>query len=87
MNSRRNFITQALMTAGSIGGASLASHTTAFPQDLFAADASKQDPPTRFIFLHKGNGLFPSSLVPPSFTDQQMEDEKQKSAFLSLIHI
>ena len=81
MNSRRNFITQALMTAGSIGGASLASHTTAFPQDLFAADASKQDPPTRFIFLHKGNGLFPSSLVPPSFTDQQMEDEKQKSAF------
>ena len=38
-------------------------------------------PPTRFIFLHKGNGLLPHTLVPPTFTQQQMDAERRKDAF------
>lgn len=46
-------------------------------------DSTPSTPPTRFIFVHKGNGLLPDSLVPTSFTDQQMEAEKRKDAFVA----
>ena len=35
----------------------------------------------RFIFMHKGNGLFPSVMVPPSLSKQEMEKEARKEAF------
>ena len=50
------------------------------PPHLFANTAAGK-PPTRFIFLHKGNGLLPSSLALPSFDDQQQKSEKNKEAF------
>ncbi|HAY79478.1 MAG TPA: hypothetical protein DCY79_06705 [Planctomycetaceae bacterium] len=71
MSNRREFLTQSLAGAGAI---SLAAPT------LFA-DHGADKPPTRFIFLHKGNGLFPSSLVPPTFSQEQQEAEKRKDAF------
>ncbi len=37
--------------------------------------------PMRFIFMHKGNGLFPDFLVPPTFSDEQKQMEKKKQAF------
>ncbi len=38
-------------------------------------------PPKRFIFMHKGNGLFPSVMAPPSLSQQDMDKEKGKRAF------
>jgi hypothetical protein len=71
MNSRREFLTQ------SIAGASVLSLAS---QSLFAG-SSKNKPPTRFIFIHKGNGILPQSVVPPTFTKEQMESEQRKDAF------
>jgi len=38
-------------------------------------------PPKRFIFLHKGNGLLPHTLAPPSLNREAKEKEKRKEAF------
>jgi hypothetical protein len=54
VNTRREFLSHSL--AG-IGALSLASHS------LFA-DTIASKPLMRFILMHKGNGLLPSSLVP-----------------------
>ncbi len=35
-------------------------------------------PPMRFIFLHKGNGLFPSVMVPPSLSKDDATTEAKK---------
>jgi len=37
----------------------------------------------RFIFMHKGNGLLPESLVLPTFQREQLDAEKRKSAFVA----
>jgi hypothetical protein len=37
-------------------------------------------PPRRFIFLHKGNGLIPSTLVPTSLSTAEQEKENRKEA-------
>lgn len=68
METRRKFIQTGLLGAGSIA---------LLPQ-LSMAESSDKKPPTRFIFLHKGNGLLPSTLVPPSFDKQLQEKEKNK---------
>lgn len=71
MKTRREFLSQSL--AG-IGALSLAS------QSLRAESVSPK-PPMRFIFMHKGNGLLPESLVLPTFEQKQLDAEKRKSAF------
>lgn len=38
-------------------------------------------PPRRFIFMHKGNGLFPHVMVPPSLSNEDKEKEQRKQAF------
>lgn len=45
------------------------------------ADSSNGKPPMRFIFIHKGNGLLPDSLIPPTFDKEQLETENKKEAF------
>ena len=71
MNNRRDFLTKSVLGAGAM---------SLMPPHLFAnIDPSK--PPTRFIFLHKGNGLLPGSLALPSFNEQQQQTEKKKEAF------
>lgn len=42
---------------------------------------SPQSAPCRFIFMHKGNGLFPHVLVPPSLSSADKEKEQRKQAF------
>lgn len=71
MNSRRNFLKTGLLGAGSL----------ALAPQLMAASSPDKKPPTRFIFLHKGNGLLPNSLVPPTFDDAQREAERKKESF------
>lgn len=73
MNTRREFLSHSL--AG-IGALSLASRS------LFAAPITGK-PPMRFIFMHKGNGLLPSSLVPPTFDEQQRKAEQAKESFIA----
>ncbi len=48
-------------------------------QSAFGAESGKA--PRRFIFLHKGNGLFPSVMVPPTLTETQIAQESKKEAF------
>ena len=69
MNTRRDFLKQSLLSAGALAALNA-------PQ-LAAAPAK---PPTRFIFMHRGNGLWPRVCVPPSFDAQKMEREKRKEA-------
>ncbi len=69
MGSRRGFL-----KSGLLGGA-----LAMGPPSMLAAEGSR--PPMRFIFLHKGNGLYPQSLVPPTFAKEHAESEKRKDAF------
>ncbi len=70
MSTRRNFLKTGLLGAGALALGS--------PRLL----AAKGDtPPTRFVFVHKGNGLFPQAVVPPTFTDEQKALEQKKEAF------
>lgn len=74
MNNRRDFLIQSLLATGALG---------VTPPLLFGGTNSNNPPPQRFIFIHKGNGLLPESLVPPSFNKEQMEVEKSKDAFVA----
>jgi hypothetical protein len=70
MDSRRNFIKSGLLGASAM---------TLGTNSLFAKDS--QTPPTRFIFLRKGNGLLPETMAPPSLNDKDKALEKSKSPF------
>jgi hypothetical protein len=73
MNTRRDF----LKTAALGTGAAMLS-----PYFAHAASASAEGkPPMRFIFMHKGNGIFPSVMVPPNLSQQDAEKEKKKESF------
>ena len=69
MNNRRDFLKQSLLSAGALAALNA-------PQ-LSAASAK---PPKRFIFMHRGNGLWPKVCVPPSLDAKSMELEKRKEA-------
>lgn len=73
MNTRRE-----LLKTGLYGASALA-----MMPNLFADSVSRAQRPTRFIFMHKGNGLLPESLVPPSFDAEQRESERKKEAFVA----
>ncbi len=68
--TRRDFMATAALNAT---GLALA------PRALRAASAGSK-PPMRFIFLHKGNGLFPSVMVPPSLSKDEAATEAKKGA-------
>ena len=76
MNSRRDFLRTGLFSAGAM--------SLGVPHLLAAEQSNK--PPMRFIFMHKGNGLYPQSVVPPSFDEQQMEAERRKESFVADLH-
>ena len=67
MNNRRDFLKTGMLGAGAI----------AFMPDLLAAPQIGK-PPMRFIFMHKGNGLLPDVMVPPTFSKQDKEADKKK---------
>ena len=70
MKSRRNFLKQSLMGAG----------TMALGPGLFA-NASNGKAPKRFVFVHKGNGLLPDSLILPTLAAAEKQKEKNKEPF------
>ena len=62
MNSRRDFLKTGLFSSGAMALMN--------PANLLAAG---NKPPMRFIFMHRGNGLWPRVMVPPSFDEKLME--------------
>lgn len=73
MDTRRDFIRNAFLA---MGGLSLPGLSAA---QLGMTPAGT--PPMRFIFMHRGNGLFPKVMVPPSFGPKEMELEKRNAAY------
>ncbi len=69
MKTRRDFLKLSALSTGAL----------MFP-NAFAAPVAGQ-PPMRFIFIHKGNGLFPSVMSPPSLSKEDMAKENKKEAF------
>ena len=68
MSNRREF-----MATAALGGAAI----TLAPKRGWSKPAGGK-PPMRFIFLHKGNGLFPSVMVPPSLDKAEAAAEAAK---------
>ncbi len=68
MTTRRNFL-QTSLTAAVL---------SSFPELAPAAWSARNAAPLRFIFMHRGNGLFPDALVPPSFSADQRQRDQQK---------
>ncbi len=68
MTTRRDF-----MATAALGATAL----TLAPRAAWAKPAGGK-PPMRFIFLHKGNGLFPSVMVPPSLSKDDAATEARK---------
>ena len=73
MNTRRNFLKTTALGASATLVSPYLSKALAVPQ------AGK--PPMRFIFMHKGNGLFPSVMVPPSLSKEDLAKENKKEPF------
>lgn len=73
MLDRRDFLRAATLATG---GTLLAP----WLQNLLGAPVTGPAP-KRFIFMHKGNGLFPEAMVPPSLSAQDAAKEKGKQPF------
>lgn len=73
MFNRRDFLRNSALTTG---GLMLAPWLA----DVLGVQSAPKAP-KRFIFMHKGNGLFPHVMVPPSLSPQDQEKEKSKQAF------
>ena len=72
MQHRRDFLKHAFLA---LGGLSL----PGFLPRLSAAQTGTA--PMRFIFMHRGNGLFPKVCVPPTLGVAELEKEKCHEAF------
>jgi hypothetical protein len=68
MTTRRDFMATAALGATSLALA---------PRAAWAKPTGGK-PPMRFVFLHKGNGLFPSVMVPPSLSKDDAATEAKK---------
>ncbi|MEM9108962.1 MAG: DUF1552 domain-containing protein [Planctomycetota bacterium] len=80
MPSRRDVIKAGLYAAGAFGAAG----SPMFPPRALAdaaPDGVGTQAPMRFIFIHKGNGLLPETLVPPSFDEGLQQKEKSKESY------
>lgn len=71
MIHRRDFIKTAFLGAGA----------SFLGPNVFGRPTINGKPPMRFIFVHKGNGLFPDLMVPPTLSSEQKAIEKSKDAF------
>jgi hypothetical protein len=72
--SRRNFLKTGLFSIGAISSMNPSMN----PCRLLAAGSN---PPMRFVFLHRGNGLWPKVMVPPSFDEELRKKEQRKQAY------
>lgn len=74
MSTRRTFLKSSLYGAGAM----------ALGSRLFA-DSADATLPRRFIFMHKGNGLFPRAMVPASLApDERQKEQRQEPLDLPL---
>ncbi|NNE93827.1 MAG: DUF1552 domain-containing protein [Verrucomicrobiales bacterium] len=71
MKNRRNFLKASMLAAG-------AGSLGTIP-NLFANPDTGR--PMRFIFMHRGNGLFPKVMTPPSLSEQDKARDDKKEAF------
>lgn len=69
--NRREFVRTTALAAGALACRSKSAW----------ADSTAAKPPMRFVFMHRGNGLFPRVLMPPTFSQQLQEKEQKKEAF------
>lgn len=70
MHSRRDFLKQSMLGLTAMG----------FVPGLFANNTRGQSP-KRFIFIHKGNGLLPKVMAPPTLSEAEAGMEERKEAF------
>ena len=73
MFDRRTFLNSATLAAGGVVCAP-------WLQTVLGAPATSKAP-MRFIFMHKGNGLFPSVMAPPSLSQADAAKEQAKQPF------
>jgi hypothetical protein len=71
MNTRREFLKYSTLSAGAM----------ALGAPTLFANPTAGKTPKRFVFIHKGNGLFPKAMVPMSLDKQDQEKEKSKQPF------
>jgi hypothetical protein len=69
MNTRRDFVKAGLLGAGAMS----------MGPNLFAGAQSAGKPPMRFIFLTKGNGLYPKSMVPSSLNKADLAADNKRT--------
>lgn len=77
MNQRRDFLKTAFLAMGGMSLPGAIPRLSAAQTGLGKAGG----PPMRFIFMHRGNGLFPKVMVPPSFGPDLMAKEKAKDPY------
>ena len=77
MNQRRDFLKTAFLAMGGMSVPGAFQKLSAAQNSLGSAGG----PPMRFIFMHRGNGLFPKVMVPPSFGPDLMKKEKANEPF------
>lgn len=81
MHTRRNVIKASLFAAGSTAAAGASLFPTRSLADTSRVVGGASKTPMRFVFIHKGNGLLPHTLVPPSFDESLQHKEKNKEAY------
>jgi hypothetical protein len=79
MATRREFLKTSAMGAGALMLPPAVLDALAAPAVSTSPASGK--PPMRFIFMHKGNGLFPSVMVPPTLSAAEKAKEDKKEAF------
>ncbi len=77
MHTRRDFIRNAFIAMGGLSMPGFIPRLSATPSRI----ATPGSAPMRFIFMHRGNGLFPKVMVPPSFGKEEMEKERRNQPY------
>lgn len=70
MTTRREFLATAALGATGL----------LLPPRAVRANPAGTKPPMRFVFVHKGNGQYPSSMVPPTLSKDEAATEAKKGA-------
>jgi hypothetical protein len=73
MKNRREFIRNAFLAMGGLSLPGAMSRLSATPLGSGTVGGA----PMRFIFMHRGNGLFPKVMVPPSFGKTELDLESK----------
>ncbi len=77
MQNRRDFIQNAFLAMGGLSLPGIIPNLSAAQMSV----ANPGNPPMRFIFMHRGNGLFPKSVVPPTLGPQEQALEDKNLPF------